>query len=519
MDRWQIVIPMSGFGERFRRAGYTMPKPLIEVAGKPIIAHVLDLFPEETDVHFICNRDHLDHQAWQMAEILRRYCPTGRIHPIEPHNLGPVYTVSRIFDALCPDRPVAVNYCDFTGRWDFEACKRFTAKTECAGTVVCYTGFHPHMLACTKFAYCKTDGDDRVVAIQEKQPYTKNPMQEWASCGTYCFATGALLRQCFEQTLSREDLRLNGEHYVSLAYRPLLEQGRDVRVFPISRFCQWGTPEDLRDWKSQTDAVRLGATPQKRPQLPGTTMVPMAGQGSRFSEAGYPQPKPLIEVRGKPMALAAWEDLPQSPDNVFILRADMPGAQGVAARLRSEAPGCRLVWLEQATDGQARTCLLGLEGVAPHAPLTIAACDSGLRYDVERFAALWAENPDVVVWTMRGYPEAVRHPKMYGWVDADAHGKVRAVSVKAPLADPAGDPIVTGAFVFRRAADFERAALRMIARDGRINTEFYVDECLNDAIALGLDVRLFDVDAYLCWGTPDELRSWEYWTAYLYGQD
>ena len=45
----QIVIPMSGFGERFRKAGYTLPKPLIVIDGKPIIAHVIDMFPGETD--------------------------------------------------------------------------------------------------------------------------------------------------------------------------------------------------------------------------------------------------------------------------------------------------------------------------------------------------------------------------------------------------------------------------------------------------------------------------------------
>jgi NDP-sugar pyrophosphorylase family protein len=56
----QIIIPMSSFGERFRRAGYTVPKPLIEVDGKPIISHVIDLFPGETNFIFICNEDHLD---------------------------------------------------------------------------------------------------------------------------------------------------------------------------------------------------------------------------------------------------------------------------------------------------------------------------------------------------------------------------------------------------------------------------------------------------------------------------
>ena len=55
----QIIIPMSGFGERFRRAGYQVPKPLIEIDGKPIIAHGVDMFPGEQDFLFICNNQHL----------------------------------------------------------------------------------------------------------------------------------------------------------------------------------------------------------------------------------------------------------------------------------------------------------------------------------------------------------------------------------------------------------------------------------------------------------------------------
>ena len=53
----QIVIPMSGFGERFRKAGYTIPKPLIEVEGKPIIAHVIDMFPGEKNFLFIAREN------------------------------------------------------------------------------------------------------------------------------------------------------------------------------------------------------------------------------------------------------------------------------------------------------------------------------------------------------------------------------------------------------------------------------------------------------------------------------
>lgn len=69
---------MSGFGERFRRAGYQVPKPLIEIEGKPIIAHIIDMFPGEQNFIFICNQAHLDEAGYSMETILKAYCPTGR---------------------------------------------------------------------------------------------------------------------------------------------------------------------------------------------------------------------------------------------------------------------------------------------------------------------------------------------------------------------------------------------------------------------------------------------------------
>jgi NDP-sugar pyrophosphorylase family protein len=55
----QIIIQMSGIGKRFQEAGYKDPKPLIDVDGIPMIYHVVDLFPSETDISFICNEKHL----------------------------------------------------------------------------------------------------------------------------------------------------------------------------------------------------------------------------------------------------------------------------------------------------------------------------------------------------------------------------------------------------------------------------------------------------------------------------
>lgn len=131
----QIVIPMSGFGERFRRAGYALPKPLIEIDGKPIIAHIIDMFPGEDNFIFICNRDHLAEPTYRMEEIIRSYCPTARVVGIDAHKLGPVHAVLQIADLIDPLQPVVVNYADFTCYWDWSHFREFVKKSRCDGAI------------------------------------------------------------------------------------------------------------------------------------------------------------------------------------------------------------------------------------------------------------------------------------------------------------------------------------------------------------------------------------------------
>jgi hypothetical protein len=222
-------------------------------------------------------------------------------------------------------------------------------------------------------------------------------------------------------------------------------------------------------------------------------------------------PKPLIPVSGRPMVVQAAHDLPGATQYAFVLRRDLPHLAEIQRSLEANFPNCLQVVLEQLTDGQARTALFGLDAVDESAPVTIGACDNGMIYDRAAFQQL-QEDPeiDVIVWGMTGHPGAAQHPRMYGWIDAES-GWVREVSVKVPLANPATDPAVVGTFTFRRGSDFRAATERMIARNARVNGELYIDTCINDAVAMGLRCRLFLLDYYMGWGTPDDLRTFEYW--------
>ena len=511
----QIIIPMSGFGERFRKSGYAVPKPLILIEGKPLIAHVIEMFPGENNFFFICNQNHLDEPAYQMEVVLKEFCPSGRILGIQPHKLGPIYAINQVDHLLNPEEPVVVNYCDFTCFWDWHHFKSYVKKTACAGAIPAYKGFHPHSLGSTNYAYLlETDG--WVQDIQEKQPYTNNRIEEYASSGTYYFASAHIMSEAFRAVIE-QDLNTGGEYYVSLAYKPLLASAKPVVVYPLQHFMQWGTTEDVAEYTTWSKAfhgmIKCSESP---PTFKGALIVPMAGLGLRFADEGYLLPKPLISVSGLQMVVQATHDLPPAEHHVFVLRADMLGCADVANQLRTHYPNAIIKTIDRMTAGQAYTALIGIDALEEVVvkncfPLTVGACDNGALYNIKALGEL-VNDPlvDVIVWGIRGYPNAIRHPKMFGWIDVE-DGLIRSISVKTPLNTPESDPIVLGTFTFRRAADFRIALDRLIERDGRINGEFYIDSLINDAIELGLRCHLFEVDSYLCWGTPNDLRTFEYW--------
>lgn len=507
---------MSGFGERFRRAGYSVPKPLIEIDGKPIIAHVIDLFPGEKDFIFICNEDHLSNPDYRMREILERYCPTGRIIGIPPHKLGPIHAVRQVEHLIDPFKPVVVNYCDFSCYWDWYHFKSFVMACACDGAIPAYKGFHPHTLGSTNYAYMR-EQNGWVQDIQEKQPYTDNRMQEYASSGTYYFASGQILSSAFRLTME-QGMSVNGEYYVSLAYKTLLKEKRIIAVYPLQHFMQWGTPEDVAEYCGWSKTFNnLILSKQRLCDPRGSVIIPMAGLGQRFAKEGYACTKPLISVSGRPMVMQSVNDLPQAESHAFVLRDDMAGHLDIIEMIKQVYPSAVVKSIPNVTKGQACTAIIGLDALEQQVGelpglVTFGACDNGALYSVETFRKL-VDDPDVdvIVWGARGHANAVRHPEMFGWIEVAGDGSIRRVSVKTPLEAPASDPIVIGTFTFKRSEDFRKAVNRLIARNGQVNGEFYIDSCINDAIELGLRCYLFEVDSFLSWGTPNDLRIFEYW--------
>lgn len=254
----QIVIPMSGLGSRFLAAGYDLPKPLIPVHGKPMVEWVTRMFPGEDDVTFICREEHLE--STLMRETLQRIKPNARILAIPGHKKGPVYAVAQVAQHLDPSRPVLVSYCDYYMHWDYPAFKQMVSVGPYDGAIPCYTGFHPNLVPRHNlYASCRINERHELAEIREKFSFEADKTRALHSPGVYYFSSGELLRHYFDKMLEQGEA-LNGEYYVSLVYNLLVADGRRVAVpANVSHFCQWGTPEDLREYEDWIDIVRRGA--------------------------------------------------------------------------------------------------------------------------------------------------------------------------------------------------------------------------------------------------------------------
>ncbi|MFD1715578.1 NTP transferase domain-containing protein [Amnibacterium flavum] len=505
----QLVIPMTGISSRFTAAGYTVPKFLLEAEGITVVDHVIDMYPGWDDVVFICNSTHLDDPALDLERRLLARRPGATVVRLEGKGAGPGDAILQARDHIALDKPVVVNYCDFTVFWDPAPLAQRLLSGEVDGVIPVYSGFHPHMAHSTSYAYVKTKGQ-RAIDIQEKQPWTDDPRSEYASSGTYGFASGALLLRSLEKQVE-EELLLGGEYYVSLTYKPLLAQGGHVEVMHLQHFMQWGTPQDFEEYRESSRAIARWNSDR----LIGTEMseasrvVLASGAGKRFSDAGYTLPKPVLPLAGRTVLEHALACLP-GKETVVVTRKDLPDS-GLLGRLASRL-GAALVELEGLTRGQAESALYGLRAVTGTGPVTVGACDAiptGRSAALRRAVEL--AGPDgLVVWLARPYHSAARNPGQYGWAVAGDDGAINDIWLKeVPGSDKAG--VVIGTFTFGSASSAIGMIEELMADDERVRGEFYLDSLISRQLRAGRPVVAFNTDSFIAVGTPAEYESARYW--------
>jgi len=246
----------------------------------------------------------------------------------------------------------------------------------------------------------------------------------------------------------------------------------------------------------------------------------MAGAGVRFSKEGFTDAKPLVNVDQRTLVERSLECLPPAKNWVAVCQSSHLRDKRLAKALGSGSRRFQTVSVIGLTDGQLASCLMARERLDPEASLLIAPCDSAAVYDEDLLSeTIGDQNTDCLVWTFRNHPHANRNPQQYGWAIARSTGEIVEIVCKhPPRTGPAETPGIVGTFWFRKARYFLEAADQLVAENRRINGEFYVDSAIKVLVEQGRRARIFPVGHYLCLGTPDDVRTYEYWAGHFHSQ-
>ena len=226
-------------------------------------------------------------------------------------------------------------------------------------------------------------------------------------------------------------------------------------------------------------------------------LIPMAGAGSRFADAGYTFPKPLIEVRGKPMIQVVTENLGIKAKFVYIVQKAHYEKYNLKNVLNLITPGCEIVQTEGLTSGAACTTLLAKEFIDNGKRLVIANSDQVVDWNPAAVLySLVESGNDGGILTFKS-----THPK-WSYARLDENGFVAEVAEKKPISDNA----TVGIYYWKHGSDYVKYAEQMIAKDIRTNNEFYVCPVFNEAIGDGKKIVTREVDAMWGIGTPEDLN-------------
>jgi hypothetical protein len=231
-----VLIPMAGAGSRFQKAGYTFPKPLIEVQGKPMIQVVIESLGIKANYIYIVQKSHFE--QYQLNYLLNMITPNCKIVCIDGITEGAACTTLLAKHYIDNDNPLLIVNSDQYIEWDSCDFMYKVQETNVDGCILTFKSTHP------KWSYVILDKNGFVISVHEKQVVSSD-----ATVGIYYFKNGSDYVKCAEKMI-KDDKRVNGEFYVCPVYNETIEKGGKITIYQVDKMYGIGTPEDLNTFLS-----------------------------------------------------------------------------------------------------------------------------------------------------------------------------------------------------------------------------------------------------------------------------
>ncbi|MAS89815.1 MAG: glycosyl transferase family 2 [Thaumarchaeota archaeon] len=239
----KILIPMAGRGKRFEDAGYSFPKPLIDINGKTMIQIIIENLNFSAEHILICQKEH--YEKYALKELLDLITPNCKIIQVSEITEGAACTALLSKESINNDEELIIANSDQWVNWNNQHFLSFLRDNDADGGIVTFYSTHP------KWSFVKLDDEGKVTIVAEKKP-----ISNIATVGIYYFKKGKYFVEAAEQMIGK-NIRTNNEFYIAPVYNEMIQSNKKILNYPIAEMRGLGTPEDLSKFMENIDKKQV----------------------------------------------------------------------------------------------------------------------------------------------------------------------------------------------------------------------------------------------------------------------
>jgi HAD superfamily hydrolase (TIGR01509 family) len=233
-EKLNVLIPMAGSGTRFQQVGFTFPKPLIEVNGKPMIQVVVENLNLDARFIYVVQKTH--YEEYNLKYLLNLITPGCQIVQVEDKTEGAACTSLLASKFIDNDQPLLIANSDQFIEWNCSEVLFGFQSDALDGGIVTFKSTHP------KWSFVKIGESGFVSEVAEKKV-----ISDQATAGIYFWKTGKEYVRYARQMIEK-NIRTNGEFYIAPVFNEAIADGMKIRATRIERMWGLGTPEDLQSF-------------------------------------------------------------------------------------------------------------------------------------------------------------------------------------------------------------------------------------------------------------------------------
>jgi dTDP-glucose pyrophosphorylase len=469
----KIIIPIASHDEEIIK-NFSSIKPLVKLGDKTMIEKFIENFKLNFEYIFLCKqKDLID---TDLLKTLKKLNINKKIVSINKDTTSAIETVMHAKEYIKKNDEVIICHPDNINI--FFSKKNLIQKLK------------------------KNNSDGLLFAFSENAP--TNTIE--THTGRAILKNGELIQIIEKTNKTDNSLRLAGIYHFK-KWSEFLRFSKDTFKNQKPVFGRYFLSQVYNEYLSKKKKINFNFL----------NLIPSCGEGSRFKINKEDNFKPLIKIDHKYMITKTINSLPKSNKNVVIMRNDHNNKYSFKTKIKKSLKNLEVLILKNKTSGMATTCYEYLKNYKKNNPILISSCDYAVVFDeIKLKKILDFFKPDVIVWTFKEYPDARLSPFAYAYCEVQ-NGEIKNISEKIPISDtPNKDNIVQGIFYFKSKNIFMKAFNKMIKKKNKINNEYYVGNSINELIKLNYKVIPFEVDQYICLGTMQDLKVYNFWSDFFY---